>query len=88
MTQYSARPIEAAMRMAISHLANWMIEDWGFTPVDAFEAMAQVLQLHIGQALDDIGMVNNATFVARVPKKYLDQYRDNRRTEFPLEPKQ
>ena len=46
------------------------------------------MQQQIGEALDNINMANNATMVARIPKKYLDQYRDNRQTEFPLEPKQ
>jgi amidase len=66
MTVGSARPMEDAARIAYHELVGWLIADYGFERLDAYQLLTQVGGLCVAQ------MVNAAyTLVASCPRRYL-----------------
>ena len=66
MTVGSARPMEDAARIAYHELVGWLVADYGFERLDAYQLLTQVGGLSVAQ------MVNAAyTLVASCPKRYL-----------------
>jgi amidase len=66
MTVGSARPMEDAARIAYHELVGWLVADFGFDALDAYQLLTQVGGLTVAQ------MVNPAyTLVASCPKHYL-----------------
>ncbi|MBW3633909.1 MAG: acetamidase/formamidase family protein [Chloroflexi bacterium] len=66
MTVGSARPMEDAARIAYTELVGWLVADYGFDRLDAYQLLTQVGGLTVAQ------MVNAAyTLVASCPRRYL-----------------
>ncbi len=66
MTVGSARPLIDAYRIAHVELINWLVADYGFDKVEAYQVLTQVGTARVGNIVDP-----NYTVVARYPKKYL-----------------
>jgi len=62
----SVRPMEDAARMAYYELVNWMVEDYGFDKMDAYQLLTQVGGLYVGNMVDTV-----YSLVASIEKKYL-----------------
>ena len=66
MVAGSARPMEDAARIAYHELVGWLVADYGFDVLDAYQLLTQVGGLCVAQ------MVNPAyTLVASCPRRYL-----------------
>ena len=66
MATGSARPLEDAARIAWCELIEWMVADYGFHRLDAYELLGQVGKLRVGNMVDP-----NYTMVAKIDKRYL-----------------
>jgi len=62
----SARPMEDAARIAYSELVDWMVQDYGFEALDAYQLLSQAGGLYVGNMVD-----TNYSLVAKCPKRYL-----------------
>ena len=62
----SVRPLRAAYAAAHVELLAWLIEDFGFYRMEAFQVLSQVGTTRIGNVVDP-----NYSVVARFPKRYL-----------------
>ena len=69
MCQFGANPMENASRMAIRNLIDWIVEDYGFNHLDAFELLTQCLEQKVCVSCDcrDVGC--QASILASVKKK-------------------
>jgi amidase len=66
MTVGSARPMEDAARIAYAELIEWMVADFGFDRLDAYQLLSQAGGLYVGNMVD-----TNYSLVAKCPKRYL-----------------
>ncbi|HAF27340.1 MAG TPA: acetamidase [Lachnospiraceae bacterium] len=62
----SARPMEDAARIAYTELVHWMVDEYGWDELDAYDALGQVGEMYVGNMCD-----TNYSLVAKVKKKYL-----------------
>ncbi len=68
MTAASTRPLDDCVRLAQIELLNWLVEDHGFAREEAWQLMAQVGSMRIGNVVDP-----RYTVVAKFPKAFLPQ---------------
>ena len=68
MVAGSARPLEAAARIAWVELIDWMVRDYGFDRMRAYHLLGQVGQMRLGNMVDP-----KYTMVAKCPRRYLDR---------------
>jgi len=66
MTAASTRPLDDCVRLAQIELLNWLVEEYGFGREEAWQLMAQVGSMRIGNVVDP-----RYTVVAKFPKAYL-----------------
>ena len=66
MSAGSARPLDAAMKIAYEDMINWLVDDYGFDWQDALTLASQVSPVRVGNVVD-----TNFTVVVKFPKKYL-----------------
>jgi acetamidase/formamidase len=66
MTVGSARPMEDAARIAYAELVDWMAQEHGFDPLDAYQLLTQVGTLYVGNMVDP-----NYSLVAGIDKLHL-----------------
>lgn len=62
----SARPLEDAARIAWKELIGWMVEDYSFDPLDAYELLGLAGQMRLGNMVDP-----NYSMVAKIAKRWL-----------------
>lgn len=62
----SARPMEDAARIAYADLIDWMVADYGFEQLDAYQLLSQAGGLTVGNMVD-----TTYSLVASCPKRYL-----------------
>ena len=67
MVAGSARPLDAAARIAWVELIDWMVSDYGFDRMQAYHFLGQVGQMRLGNMVDP-----KYTMVAKCPRRYLD----------------
>lgn len=67
MVAGSARPLEAAARIAWVELIDWMVSDYGLDRMKAYHLLGQVGQMRLGNMVDP-----KYTMVAKCPRRYLD----------------
>jgi len=60
------RPLEDAVRIAVTELVHWMHRDYGLSEMDAYELFSKVGKLHLTEMVDP-----NYVVIASVDKKYL-----------------
>jgi acetamidase/formamidase len=66
MSTGSARPLEDAFRIAHVDMVQWLMEEFGFEMLDAYQLLTQVSESPVANMCDP-----NYTFLAKVPKRYL-----------------
>lgn len=66
MSVGSARPMEDAARIAYTELIKWMVEDYGYEKLDAYQLLTQAGELYVGNMVD-----TTYSLVARCDKRYL-----------------
>ena len=66
MATGSYRPLEDAFRIAYKELVMWLVNDYGFSMMDAYQLCSQVGEVDVVQVVDP-----NYTVVAKIAKKYL-----------------
>jgi amidase len=62
----SAKPMEDAARIAYADLVRWLVADYGFDPLDAYQLLTQAGGLYVGNMVDTV-----YSLVASCPKRYL-----------------
>ncbi len=63
----SARPMEDAARIAYSELVEWLVEDYGFEKLQAYQFLTQAGELYVGNMVDTY-----YSLVAKAPKDRLE----------------
>jgi len=66
MTTGIYRPVDDAVRIAVTEMVHWMHRDYGLSELDAYELFSKVGKLHLTEMVDP-----NYVIVASVEKKYL-----------------
>jgi acetamidase/formamidase len=66
MSTGSARPLEDAFRIAHGDLVMWLVEEFGFDKLDAYQLVSQISESPVANVCDP-----NYTFVAKAPKRFL-----------------
>jgi acetamidase/formamidase len=66
MTAGIYRPVDDAVRIAVTEMVHWMHRDYGLSELDAYELFSKVGKLHLTEMVDP-----NYVVVASVAKKYL-----------------
>lgn len=66
MAAGSYRPLEDAMRIASRELIRWMVDDYGLSPLDAYELLSVAMESNVSQLVDP-----NYTVVVKIRKDYL-----------------
>ena len=66
MSTGSARPLEDAFRIAHTDMVQWMGQEFGFSPMDAYQLLTQVAESPVANVCDP-----NYTFVCKVQKRWL-----------------
>ena len=66
MVVCSARPLEDAARLAYKELINWLVEDFGWSQMDAYMFLSLTAKARIAQIVDPL-----YTVVVKLEKKYL-----------------
>ena len=66
MTTGSYRPVDDAVRIAVTELVHWIHADYGLSDLDAYELFSKVGKLHLTEMVDP-----NYVIVASIEKKYL-----------------
>ena len=61
-----ARPLEDAFRLSVEDLINWMVQDYGFTQVDALLLLGQVAEARCTQVVNP-----KYTYVTKIAKRFL-----------------
>jgi amidase len=64
----SARPMEDAARIAYAQVIGWMVEEYGWDKLDAYQLLSQAGGLYVGNMVD-----TTYSLVASVAKHYLDK---------------
>jgi acetamidase/formamidase len=67
MTVGSARPMEDAARIAYKELIDWIVADYGFDTLDAYQLLTQAGTLYVGNMVDTY-----YSLVAGIEKSYLE----------------
>lgn len=62
----SAKPMEDAARIAYAELVRWLVADYGFDALDAYQLLTQAGGLYVGNMVDTV-----YSLVASCPKRYL-----------------
>ncbi len=62
----SYRPLEDAMRIASRELIQWMVDDYGLSPLDAYELLSVAMESNVSQLVDP-----NYTVLVKIKKEYL-----------------
>jgi len=70
MVAGSARPLVDAMRIAYVELIEWLMADYGFEKMEAFQVASQVGEVRVANIVDP-----NYTVVAKFPKRLLPERR-------------
>jgi len=60
------RPVDDAVRIAVTELIHWMNRDYGLSELDAYELFSKVGKLHLTEMVDP-----NYVVIASIGKKYL-----------------
>ncbi len=68
MSVGSAKPMEDAARISYADLIEWMVDDYGFKKMDAYQLLSQVGELYVGNMVDIV-----YSLCASIDKKYLKQ---------------
>lgn len=68
MTVGSARPLEDAARIAWKALIGWLVEDYQFDPMEAYQLLGLVGEMRLGNMVDP-----NYSMVAKLSKEWLAQ---------------
>jgi acetamidase/formamidase len=66
MVAASVRPLIDALRIAYVELIEWLVADYGFDKMDAFQIASQIGEVRVANVVDP-----NYTVVAKFPKKFL-----------------
>jgi acetamidase/formamidase len=66
MVAGSVRPLVDAMRIAYVELIEWLVADYGFDKMEAFQVVSQVGEVRVANIVDP-----NYTVVAKFPKRLL-----------------
>src|ERR1700727_2315737 len=66
MTVGAYRPLDDAVRIAMTELVNWIQKDYGLSELDAYELLSKVAKIHLNEMVDP-----NYVVVASIEKKYL-----------------
>jgi amidase len=66
MTTGIYRPVDDAVRIAVTELVRWMHQDYGLSELDSYELLSKVGRLHLTEMVDP-----NYVVVASIDKKYL-----------------
>jgi amidase len=66
MTTGIYRPVDDAVRIAVTELVHWIHADYGLSDMDAYELCSKVCKLHLTEMVDP-----NYVVVASMEKKYL-----------------
>ena len=62
------RIAEDAARIAYSQVIKWMVDDYGWDMLDAYQLLSQAGGCYVGNMVD-----TTYSLVASCPKKYLDK---------------
>ena len=68
MTTGIYRPVDDAVRIAVTELVHWIHADYGLSELDAYELCSKVCRLHLTEMVDP-----NYVVIASMEKKYLPQ---------------
>src|SRR6476660_4185937 len=68
MTTGIYRPVDDAVRIAVTELIHWVHADYGLSELDAYELCSKVCKLHLTEMVDP-----NYVVIASIDKKYLPQ---------------
>ena len=68
MTVGSARPMEDAARLAYRELIEWIVAEYRFDRLDAYQLLTQAGTLYVGKMVD-----TNYSLVAGIEKPYLGE---------------
>lgn len=60
------RPVDDAVRIAITELIHWIHADYGLSELDAYELLSKVARVHLTEMVDP-----NYVVIASIEKKYL-----------------
>lgn len=60
------RPVDDAVRIAVTELVHWVHRDYGLSDLDAYELFSKVGKLHLTEMVDP-----NYVVIASIDKKYL-----------------
>ena len=66
MTAGIYRPVDDAVRIAVTELIHWVHADYGLSELDAYELCSKVCKLHLTEMVDP-----NYVVIASIEKKYL-----------------
>jgi acetamidase/formamidase len=66
MTAGIYRPVDDAVRIAVTEMIHWVHRDYGLSELDAYELFSKVGRLHLTEMVDP-----NYVVVASIDKKYL-----------------
>jgi len=66
MTTGIYRPVDDAVRIAVTELIRWVHADYGLSELDAYELCSKVCKLHLTEMVDP-----NYVVIASIDKKYL-----------------
>jgi acetamidase/formamidase len=66
MSTGSARPLEDAFRISQWDLVMWLVEEYGFDKLDAYQLLTQISEAPVANVVDP-----NYTFVSKAAKRYL-----------------
>jgi acetamidase/formamidase len=66
MTAGIYRPVDDAVRIAVTEMIHWVHRDYGLSELDAYELFSKVGRLHLTEMVDP-----NYVVVASIEKKYL-----------------
>ena len=64
------RPLEDAVRIAVTELIRWIHGDYGLSELDAYELLSKVAKVHLTEMVDP-----NYVVIASIEKKYLPSTR-------------
>jgi len=70
MTAGIYRPVDDAVRIAVTELIHWVHADYGLSELDAYELCSKVCKLHLTEMVDP-----NYVVIASIEKKYLPSKR-------------
>jgi acetamidase/formamidase len=71
MVAGSARPLGDALRIAYVELIEWLVADYGFDKMDAYQIVSQVGVVRVANMVDP-----NYTVMAKFPKRLLPPRRE------------